>query len=456
MNRLQRLVFLVLVTLAVMPWTAAAQNAVTLLWDQGSPTSVTGYRVALDGVWHDYGTALVAADGGCVCSLALSLATGSHTFVVAAYNADAETASATMTYTAGTPTTPAVPGAPASPSPAAGATAASTSPTLTWTAGGATTFDVSLGTTNPPPAVASALTTASYQGTLTASTPYFWRIVAHNSTGTTSGPVWSFTTPSATTTGALPAPWTSQDIGDVGVAGSTTFSNGAFTVAGGGLDIWGTADAFQYLSQPLTGNAQIVARVNSLQDTNGNAKAGVMLRGSLSASSPHVMLDSAVDGSIELITRSGTGSAATFVMGAMQTRPIWLKLAQTGTTVVASVSYRWPNLVGSRIDHRRDIRLRRSRGHERRSVSAERVHVRQRAGLECNGPAREKDRSKIAAARTSRQSPFVTRRRLLRCRGLRSTCLTAPHIPPSVRATGQRYTPARIAPCAYFGSFAAS
>ena len=64
----------------------------------------------------------------------------------------------------------AVPGAPASPSPAAGATAASTSPTLTWTAGGATTFDVSLGTTNPPPAVASALTTASYQGTLTAST----------------------------------------------------------------------------------------------------------------------------------------------------------------------------------------------------------------------------------------------------------------------------------------------
>jgi hypothetical protein len=62
-----------------------------------------------------------------------------------------------------------------------------------------------------------------------------------------------------------------------------------------------------------------------------------MLRGSPAASSPHVMLNTAVDGSI--ISRSSVGTAATYITGAMQARPIWLKLTQAGTTVTASVSY---------------------------------------------------------------------------------------------------------------------
>jgi hypothetical protein len=192
---------------------------------------------------------------------------------------------------------------------------------------------------NPPTTVvASSLTPAAYQPTLLAGTKYFWQVVARNSTGTTTGPVWSFTTASAPTTG-LPAPWTSQDIGTVGVSGGATYANGTFTVTGGGLDIWGTADAFQYVSQPLAGDSTVIARVTTLQNTHVNAKAGVMMRGSLTPGAQHVMLNTATDGSIELISRSSAGTAATFITGAMQARPIWLKLARLGTTVVASVSY---------------------------------------------------------------------------------------------------------------------
>ena len=93
------------------------------------------------------------------------------------------------------------PAAPGSPSPASGATGIGTTPTLTWTSSGATTYDVRLGTSSTPPPVSTGQTSASFSpGTLSNSTTYFWQVIAHNTVGTTSGPVWSFTTAAAGTT----------------------------------------------------------------------------------------------------------------------------------------------------------------------------------------------------------------------------------------------------------------
>src|SRR5262249_28452491 len=47
----------------------------------------------------------------------------------------------------------------------------------------------------------------------------------------------------------LPTPWAAQDIGSGGAVGSASALNGAFTVRGAGDDIWGTADAFQFVYQ---------------------------------------------------------------------------------------------------------------------------------------------------------------------------------------------------------------
>ena len=59
---------------------------------------------------------------------------------------------------------------------------------------------------------------------------------------------------------SLPAPWTSQDIGAVGLAGSAGYASGVYTVRGSGADIWGTADAFQSVLQPVTCDLTIVVR----------------------------------------------------------------------------------------------------------------------------------------------------------------------------------------------------
>ena len=70
-------------------------------------------------------------------------------------------------------------------------------------------------------------------------------------------------TPSYTSK-TLPYPWQHQDIGDVAVSGDAIYANGTYTVCGSGADIWGTADEFQFVYQPVTGDGEIITRVNSI------------------------------------------------------------------------------------------------------------------------------------------------------------------------------------------------
>ncbi len=137
---------------------------------------------------------------------------------------------------------------------------------------------------------------------------------------------------------ALPAPWSQQDVGAVSQAGHASFAAGAFTIRGGGSDIWGVADAFHYVSQTLLDDASIVARVDGVGRTNPYAKAGVMIREGLQAGARHVILDVKPDGGLELMTRAFEDGPTAFIAGGTVSLPVWLKLARAGTTVVGSTS----------------------------------------------------------------------------------------------------------------------
>ncbi len=130
---------------------------------------------------------------------------------------------------------------------------------------------------------------------LVASTTYYYRIRATNSSGDS-----GYSNEANTTTlSGLPAPWVDADIGSTGLAGSGSYLNGSFTVKGSGADIWGTADALNYVYQPITTNVEIIAKVNSVQGTDVWAKAGVMVRETLNAGSTQaIMLISSASGCI--------------------------------------------------------------------------------------------------------------------------------------------------------------
>ena len=129
----------------------------------------------------------------------------------------------------------------------------------------------------------------------------------------------------------LPSPWADADVGSPAVAGSASYASGVFTVNGGGADIWGSSDQFNYVSQPLTGNATIVARVTSQSDTDPWAKAGVMIKQSTTSGSSYALLGVTPGNGIAFqygYNASVSGGSYTFPNG-------WLKLTRSGSTITA-------------------------------------------------------------------------------------------------------------------------
>jgi hypothetical protein len=81
------------------------------------------------------------------------------------------------------------------PFPSNGAIKASLSPVLAWRAGSlATSHTVYFGTSPTPNYQVNQTDTAFFPGKLATHTTYYWRVDEKNNSGTTAGPVWSFTT----------------------------------------------------------------------------------------------------------------------------------------------------------------------------------------------------------------------------------------------------------------------
>lgn len=161
-------------------------------------------------------------------------------------------------------------------------------------------------------------------GTSSGNTYYFDNIRAVNLVGTENPPA------------TLPAPWASTDLGAVTPAGEATHASGTFTIKGSGTDIWESSDQFQFVNQSITGDAEIIAKVNSLTNTNTYAKAGVMFRETLTPTSKHAMTDVSAAAGIEFLSRDAVSgiTTATVVAG---TTPKWIRITRSGN-VFASYS----------------------------------------------------------------------------------------------------------------------
>jgi regulation of enolase protein 1 (concanavalin A-like superfamily) len=137
---------------------------------------------------------------------------------------------------------------------------------------------------------------------------------------------------------SLPAPWASQDIGAVGVAGNADGSDGRLTVRASGADIWGTADAFRFVYQPLTGDGTITALVSSLTNTDAWTKGGVMIRASLAAGSPHATMVVSTARGLAFQRRLVSGGTSSHTAGSASTAPYWVRISRRGTVFTASSS----------------------------------------------------------------------------------------------------------------------
>jgi regulation of enolase protein 1 (concanavalin A-like superfamily) len=144
------------------------------------------------------------------------------------------------------------------------------------------------------------------------------------------------------TSSGIAAPWMNTDVGFVGLAGCASFQNGAFALTGSGTDIWEMADGFHFVHKEANGDIEIKARVNSIQGTNAWAKAGLMIREDLSASSRHVLVAVTSQNGIAIQWRNSTGGISENVNITGYAAPYWIRLTRVGDVFTA---YRSPDNV---------------------------------------------------------------------------------------------------------------
>ena len=116
---------------------------------------------------------------------------------------------------------------------------------------------------------------------------------------------------------------------------------GTFTMTGSGADIWAVngveADEFHFAYKMLTGAGSIITRVDSVENTNGWAKAGVMIRETLDPDSAHAFACITPDNGVAAQGRPSTGGASFNTNEGGITAPHWVKLERSiaGTFTVS-------------------------------------------------------------------------------------------------------------------------
>ena len=103
---------------------------------------------------------------------------------------------------------------------------------------------------------------------------------------------------------------------------------GTYTMTASGSDIWNDADEFHYAYKTLTGVGSMVARVESVENTNSWAKAGVMIRESLDPGSIHATMVVTPAQGVSFqrrIIADATSTSANSVAGD-EVAPYWIKI----------------------------------------------------------------------------------------------------------------------------------
>ncbi len=115
-------------------------------------------------------------------------------------------------------------------------------------------------------------------------------------------------------------------------------TDGSILMNGIGADIWDVADQFRYAYKSLSGNGSIVARVDSVANTNGWAKAGVMIRETLDAGSTHAFVALTPANGVSFQRRPAANQASENTDAAGLVAPYWVKLTRTGDVFTAEQS----------------------------------------------------------------------------------------------------------------------
>lgn len=121
--------------------------------------------------------------------------------------------------------------------------------------------------------------------------------------------------------------------------GTTTEDATGITMTASGQIIWGGSDSFRYTYHDhLTGDSTIVARITEFDGTAGDARAGIMIRQSLSPDSYYQGIFITKDKAIHSLHRMGNSTGRKVAEETAES-DVWLKVVKEGTQFTTYYSF---------------------------------------------------------------------------------------------------------------------
>ena len=130
----------------------------------------------------------------------------------------------------------------------------------------------------------------------------------------------------------LPPGWSDTDIGAPSDAGSASVNSGAWTISGGGADIWGTSDQCNFARQSFNCDGAVMALVTGLQNTDpasGWSKAGVMFRNDTTPGAVNAFMTATAGQGVAFQYRAMAGAASSITQVTGVSPPVWVKVIRS-------------------------------------------------------------------------------------------------------------------------------
>lgn len=136
----------------------------------------------------------------------------------------------------------------------------------------------------------------------------------------------------------LTAPWVAQDVTDTPLDGIAGRLGDRFILQACGADIGGTSDRMHWVSQPVTGDTMLTARLVGLDHTSLTAKAGIIIRESNSSFVRSAFAGWSPAQTSEFTRRAAGSAPSTRETMTGVTTPPWLRLIRRGNLFTALTS----------------------------------------------------------------------------------------------------------------------
>jgi YVTN family beta-propeller protein/VCBS repeat-containing protein len=124
------------------------------------------------------------------------------------------------------------------------------------------------------------------------------------------------------------------------IAGTSSYTNPTYTVAGSGSGLVSSSDEFQFLYRRMTGDGQLTVRTSGITNTAAGAQAGVMMRDGLNANALFVMTANTGSGSntVRQKSRATVGATPTTVTVTGAAVPEYLRITRVGNVFTTEYS----------------------------------------------------------------------------------------------------------------------